>query len=287
MQPDTVSMYPPPRKIWFGFMAVYVQDEEERAREIFSWKEISLRYRTWTLKSFEEKQHLQPPALYRGRSWVKTLEGLEIGRPSTYAPTITTIINRRYVAKENKTCIWQNWEVVNNIMVQAFPSIVDVNFTANMESLLDRSGGRRSPTGKTVVSNFYRIWTKQFKCREKNLQKSRLKTKWPILSVKSAAATWSLNMVRMADSLPARIPGCRNTKPYLERSVWHAEMQQGHCASKRPKRAESIMDVKIIRTVISCLAETFKEKCHEMRRHYGWEGNKLLCINEACGLYWK
>ena len=86
-----------------------------------------------------EKQHFtQPPAHYTEASLVKTLEELGIGRPSTYAPTITTIIARRYVAKEDKNLyMTELGEVVNNIMKQAFPSIVDVNFTANMESLLD------------------------------------------------------------------------------------------------------------------------------------------------------
>ena len=95
-----------------------------------------------TLGEFQKEQHFtQPPAHYTEASLVKTLEELGIGRPSTYAPTITTIINRRYVAKENKNLyITELGEVVNNMMKQAFPSIVDVNFTANMEGLLDCVG---------------------------------------------------------------------------------------------------------------------------------------------------
>ncbi len=72
------------------------------------------------------------------RLLVKTLEELGIGRPSTYAPTITTILARRYVVKENKNLyVTELGEVVNDMMKEAFPSIVDVHFTANMESLLD------------------------------------------------------------------------------------------------------------------------------------------------------
>ena len=75
---------------------------------------------------------------------VKTLEELGIGRPSTYAPTISTIIARRYVAKEDKNLyMTELGEVVNHIMKQSFPSIVDVNFTANMEGLLDMCGRRQ------------------------------------------------------------------------------------------------------------------------------------------------
>ena len=91
-----------------------------------------------TLKELKPEQHFtQPPAHYTEASLVKTMEELGIGRPSTYAPTITTIISRRYVSKEQKNLyVTELGEVVNNIMKQAFPSIVDVNFTATMEGLL-------------------------------------------------------------------------------------------------------------------------------------------------------
>ena len=102
------------------------------------------------------QQHFtQPPAHYTEASLVKTLEELGIGRPSTYAPTITTIINRRYVAKENKNLyMTELGEVVNNMMKEAFPSIVDVNFTATMEALLDKVGDGSVPW-KTVVEKPY------------------------------------------------------------------------------------------------------------------------------------
>ena len=103
-----------------------------------------------TPANFQKEQHFtQPPAHYTEASLVKTLEELGIGRPSTYAPTITTIINRRYVAKENKNLyMTELGEVVNHMMKQAFPSIVDVNFTANMKDFwtawaTERWPGRR------------------------------------------------------------------------------------------------------------------------------------------------
>ena len=83
------------------------------------------------------------------------MEELGIGRPSTYAPTITTIIARRYVAKENKNLyMTELGEVVNQMMKEAFPSIVDVNFTATMEDLLDKVGDG-TVDWKVVVRNFY------------------------------------------------------------------------------------------------------------------------------------
>ena len=108
------------------------------------------------LKELKPEQHFtQPPAHYTEASLVKTMEELGIGRPSTYAPTITTIISRRYVSKEQRNLyVTELGEVVNSIMKQAFPSIVDVNFTATMEGLLDcvENG---TVQWKTVVRNFY------------------------------------------------------------------------------------------------------------------------------------
>ncbi len=96
------------------------------------------------LEEFDPKQHFtQPPAHYTEASLVKTLEELGIGRPSTYSPTITTIIARRYITKENKNLyVTEIGSVVNSIMKESFPTIVDEHFTANMESLFRQCCGR-------------------------------------------------------------------------------------------------------------------------------------------------
>ena len=111
------------------------------------------------LKELEPKQHFtQPPAHYTEASLVKALEELGIGRPSTYAPTITTIIGRRYVAKENKNLyVTELGEVVNNIMKEAFPSIVDVRFTANMEVLAGLAWRKALYSGRRLSETSIRI----------------------------------------------------------------------------------------------------------------------------------
>ena len=120
-----------------GFRSVYIDSNEEKeetnamAGKIEPGTEL-------ILQALDCKQHFtQPPAHYTEATLVRTLEELGIGRPSTYAPTITTIIARRYVVKENKNLyMTELGEIVNNIMKDAFPSIVDVNFTANMEKIM-------------------------------------------------------------------------------------------------------------------------------------------------------
>ena len=125
----------------------------------------------FSFDAFDPCQHFtQPPAHYTEASLVKALEELGIGRPSTYAPTITTILARRYVVKEEKNLyVTELGEVVNRMMMEAFPTIVDVNFTANMEALLD-GVEEGSVKWKTVVSNFYPDLDEAVQQAEKELE---------------------------------------------------------------------------------------------------------------------
>ncbi len=119
-------------------MSVYTMDDEDKAENRTLAKSIDKDTKL-SLKEFDGEQHFtQPPAHYTEASLVRTLEELGIGRPSTYAPTITTILARHYVIKENKNLyVTELGDVVNKMMKEALPTIVDVNFTANMEALLD------------------------------------------------------------------------------------------------------------------------------------------------------
>jgi DNA topoisomerase-1 len=140
--------------IFEGFMSVYTPEEEEEDTGA-SYDNITEGQKLSLIKLNPSQHFTQPPAHYTEASLVRTLEELGIGRPSTYAPTITTIIARRYVAKESKNLyVTELGEAVNSIMKAAFPSIVDVNFTANMESLLDcvEDG---TVSYKTIIKNFY------------------------------------------------------------------------------------------------------------------------------------
>lgn len=137
-----------------GFMSVYTEDDDKEDNNTLM-KGIT-RDTKLSLLGLEEKQHFtQPAPHYTEASLVRAMEELGIGRPSTYAPTITTILARRYIVKENKNLyVTELGEVVNNMMKEAFPSIVDVNFTATMEALLD-GVEEGSVKWKTVMENFY------------------------------------------------------------------------------------------------------------------------------------
>ena len=157
-----------------GFMAVYTQEDDAKSENQFLMKSLDENTKL-AFNSFQEQQHFtQPPAHYTEAALVKALEEKGIGRPSTYAPTITTIIARRYVAKENKNLyMTELGEVVNNIMKEAFPSIVDVNFTATMEELLDYVGEGKVQW-KTVIRNFYPDLDEAVKTAEKELEQVKI-----------------------------------------------------------------------------------------------------------------
>ncbi len=136
-----------------GFLNVYNEDDDEKEVKLSKLPEVGT---TFSEQVFIPEQHFtQPPSHYTEASLVKTMEELGIGRPSTYAPTITTLLARHYVAKEKKNLfVTELGEATNKIMKKAFPSIVEVMFTANMELLLDGVGDGEVQW-KTVIKNFY------------------------------------------------------------------------------------------------------------------------------------
>ena len=273
------------KKKFDGFMAVYVQDEEEKGEGNLLVKEISSETQL-NFKSFEEKQHFtQPPAHYTEAALVKTLEELGIGRPSTYAPTITTIINRRYVAKENKNLyMTELGEVVNNIMVQAFPSIVDVNFTANMESLLDKVE-EGVDNWKTVVSNFYPDLDEAVLNAEKELAKVKIEDEVTDIVCEECGRNMVIKYGPHGRFLACPgFPECRNTKPYLEKIGVACPKCGKDIVLRKTKKGrkyygcENNPDCDFM-----SWQKPSKEKCPKCGGLMVEKGNKLLCINEACG----
>lgn len=201
-----------------GFMSVYVQEEDEKDGNNTLVKAID-KDTVLTLKELEDKQHFtQPPAHFTEAALVKTLEELGIGRPSTYAPTISTIIARRYVAKEGRNLyLTEVGEVVNNMMKQAFPSIVESDFTANVESLLDMV--EEGKVGwKTVVSNFYPDLDEAVNKAEAELEKVKIEDEVTDVVCEQCGRNMVVKYGPHGKFLACPgFPECRNTKPYLEK----------------------------------------------------------------------
>ena len=205
------------KMLFDGFMSVYTREEDKEVENKLS-KDL-VEGAELTLDTFEPKQHFtQPPAHYTEASLVRALEELGIGRPSTYAPTITTILARRYIGKENKNIfVTEIGEVVNDMMKRAFPSIVDVNFTANMEALLD-GVEEGSIKWKTVVSNFYPDLDEAVKQAEIDLAQVKIADEVTEEICEECGRNMVIKYGPHGKFLACPgFPDCRNTKTYLEK----------------------------------------------------------------------
>lgn len=200
-----------------GFLSVYTEadgEEIEKANVKSLEKGSVLEF-----VEFDGKQHFtQPPAHFTEAALVKTLEELGIGRPSTYAPTITTIIARRYVAKEGKNLyITELGEIVNDMMMRAFPSIIDTDFTANVEGLLDCIA-EGTVHWKTVVRNFYPDLEAAVGDAEAKLENVKIADEESDIVCEECGRNMVIKYGPHGKFLACPgFPDCRNTKPYLEK----------------------------------------------------------------------
>ncbi|MBQ3104626.1 MAG: type I DNA topoisomerase [Lachnospiraceae bacterium] len=201
-----------------GFCSVYVQAEEEKEAG-GAMKKVPKQGEVLLLQELSQKQHFtQPAPHYTEASLVKALEELGIGRPSTYAPTITTILARRYIVKENKNLyVTELGEVVNQMMKEAFPSIVDVNFTANLETLLD-GVEEGTVNWKTIISNFYPDLEEAVRKAERELEEVEIRDE---PSGENCEACGRPMLIKYGPhgkfQACSGFPECRNTKPYFEK----------------------------------------------------------------------
>ena len=273
------------RLVFEGFRSVYTESEDakEENNVITGKIEPGMELK---LSELDSRQHFtQPPAHYTEASLVRALEEKGIGRPSTYAPTITTIIARRYVTKENKNLyMTELGEVVNNIMKDAFPSIVDVNFTANMESLLD-SIGEGKIHWKTVVENFYPDLDEAVQEAEKNLEKVEIADEVTDVVCEECGRNMVIKYGPHGKFLACPgFPDCRNTKPYLEK-----------IGIACPKCGKDIVirKTKKGRRYYGCEGnpdcdfmswqKPVAKKCPQCGGYMVEKGNRLVCADKMCG----
>ncbi|MBE6010176.1 MAG: type I DNA topoisomerase [Lachnospiraceae bacterium] len=199
-----------------GFLSVYALDEEKQVQTI----PASLTEETeLTVSELKEEQHFtQPPAHFTEASLVKAMEDLGIGRPSTYAPTITTLLARHYIIKEKKNLfVSELGEVVNEMIVEAFPEIVDQHFTANMESLLDGVEEGNVPW-KTIIRNFYPDLEKEVAAAQKELEHVKVQDEVSDVICDKCGRNMVIKYGPHGKFLACPgFPECRNTMPFLEK----------------------------------------------------------------------
>ena len=267
-----------------GFMSVYSLDEEKSDR-VFLSKSLD-ETSELTEEEIEPKQHFtQPPAHFTEASLVKTLEELGIGRPSTYAPTITTILGRRYIVKENKNLyVSELGEVVNNIMKEAFPEIVDERFTANMESLLDKVE-EGTVDWKMIIRNFYPDLDAAVKAAEVELEKVKIEDEVTDVVCEQCGRHMVIKYGPHGRFLACPgFPECRNTKPYFEKIGVACPKCGKDIVLKKTKKGrkyygcENNPDCDFM-----SWQKPSKVPCPQCGGYMVEKGNKLVCADEQCG----
>lgn len=268
-----------------GFMSVYTQADEEKEENTHLTASLTKNTKL-SMDTLSEMQHFtQPPAHYTEASLVRALEELGIGRPSTYAPTITTIQARRYVAKENKNLfVTELGDVVNSMMQKAFPAIVDVNFTANLETLLD--GVEEGKVNwKTVVSNFYPDLNEAVTQAEKELAEVKIADEVSDEVCEFCGRNLVIKYGPHGKFLACPgFPECKNTKPYFEKIGVACPVCGKDIVVKKTQKG---------RRYYGCIAypecnfmvwqRPSNEKCEKCGSVMVEKGNKLVCADEHCG----
>ena len=271
--------------VFEGFRSVYTEADEEKEENNVLLKGLDQDSRLQK-ERFETKQHFtQPPAHYTEAALVKTLEELGIGRPSTYAPTITTIISRRYVAKENKNLyLTEIGEVVNNIMKQSFPSIVDVNFTANMEGLLD-GVAEGKVRWKTIIENFYPDLDAAVKKAEEEQEKVKIEDEVTDVICEQCGRNMVIKYGPHGKFLACPgFPECRNTKPYLEKIGVACPLCGKDVVIRKTKKGRKYYGCENNpECEFMSWQKPSEKKCPRCGSYMVEKGNKLLCSDEKCG----
>ena len=202
-----------------GFMTLYVEtiegetEEEESTNipELVVGKEV-------TKKKLEPKQSFtQPPARYTEASLVKALEEKGIGRPSTYSPTITTILERRYIQKEQKQLVPTDLgKIVNQLLVENFTDVINVEFTANIEGKFDNVAEGKEPW-KQIIREFYKPFEKTVEKVEKELEHVKLEEEVSDVQCEKCGRMMVIKYGRYGKFLACPgYPECKNAKPIVE-----------------------------------------------------------------------
>ena len=273
-----------------GYTALYVEGKDEDEEENSALPPLS-EGDTLVLRDVSGSQHFtQPPARYNEATLIKTLEENGIGRPSTYAPTISTILTREYIEREGKalkpTALG---EVTTNLMKDQFPEIVDTEFTAHMEHQLDTVEAGDADWVQTLDA-FYKGFSETLKKAEEALSGERIKV--PEEESDEVCDKCGRRMViktgRFGKFLACPgYPECKNTKPLLDKTAGVCPKCGGAIVAKKSKRGRKFFGCE---KYPACDFVTWDEptahvcpQCGKTLFRRKGRGGGTMCLTEGCG----
>ncbi|WP_317855694.1 type I DNA topoisomerase [Chakrabartyella piscis] len=268
-----------------GFLLVYSKGEEEEDKMIplLEKGEVAVQ------KSMLPEQHFtQPPARFSDASLIKTLEEIGVGRPSTYAPTLTTIQARHYVTKEAKTLYpTELGEVVNDIMKGYFGEIVDIDFTANMEKRLDEVEVGNDEW-KQVIRDFYPEFHACVEDATEKLAKVEIKDEESDVICEKCGRNMVIKYGRYGKFLACPgFPECQNAKPFFEDAGVDCPECGGKVQIKKTKKGRAYFGCE---NNPECNFMSWNKptgekcpKCGSFLEEKGKKNGKIVCSNVKCG----
>lgn len=272
------------RVLFEGYLTVYTESDEEKKSQSLLLEKLS-EGETLEPAAMDPQQHFtQPPAHYTEASLVHALEELGIGRPSTYAPTITTLLARHYVTKEKKNLyITELGTAVDDILRKSFPEIDNVQFTAYMESMLD-SVAEGKTDWKTILRNFYPDLDTEVKNAEKSLSRVQVADEVTDVICDKCGRHMVVKYGPHGKFLACPgFPECRNTKPYFEKAGVPCPKCGQDVVIRRSKKGRLFYGCMNPECDFISWNKPVAEKCPECGSYMVEKGSRLLCSNPQCG----
>ena len=266
-----------------GFLEAYSKGEEEDEKVIPKLTQGDILQAEQLLP---EQHFTQPPARYTDASLIKTLEEIGVGRPSTYAPTLTTIQARHYVTKEAKNLFpTELGEMVDEIMKTYFPDIVDIDFTANMEKRLDDVEMGKEEW-KQIIRDFYPDFKKSVENAAEKLEKIEIKDEETDIICEKCGRNMVIKYGKFL-ACPG-FPECQNAKPYFEEAGVNCPECGGKVLIKKTKKGRIYYGCEHNGDGCDFMSwnKPTGEKCPEcgaFLEEKGRKNPKIVCSNEKCG----
>ncbi|HWR61386.1 MAG TPA: type I DNA topoisomerase [Clostridia bacterium] len=273
-----------------GFMSIYKEDNDDKEEE----GEVTLpnlsEGQLLRLKKLDHKQHFtEPPLRYTEATLVKTLEEKGIGRPSTYAPIISTILARGYVVRDKKFLVPTDLgEKITGIMLEFFSDVVDVEFTANMENKLDQiEDGEKEWV--QVIREFYQPFEKTLISAEEKVGKIEIQDEVSDVICELCGRNMVYKQGRFGKFLACPgFPQCRNTKAIVESTGIGCPKCSGELIVRKTKKGRKFYGCnRYPECDFVSWDEPVKERCPEcgslMVKKFTKKGTEYKCTNTACG----
>ncbi|HPK16073.1 MAG TPA: type I DNA topoisomerase [Clostridia bacterium] len=276
------------RTLFDGYTAIYTESHDEEQEKDVALPELKVADELSRQEVEKEQRFTQPPPRYTEATLVKTLEEKGIGRPSTYAPTISTILERGYVRREKKQLVPTDLGfIVNQIMKDNFTDIIDIKFTADMESKLDRiKDGEQEWSG--VIRDFYGPFEQSVGRASETIEKVKVPDEVSDIPCDKCGAMMVYKMGRFGKFLACpNFPECRSTKPIVEKLDVACPKCGAALIKRKSKRGKPFYGCeKYPECDFVSWDKPAKEKCPKcggmMVNKAGQRGAYTMCTNKDC-----